>query len=166
MIAYLVCPILLLLIYQDFTKFSVSGIALLGLIALQPVVALFTLDLETWLIYLVTNVVLSVAQFSILRLYFSLKERGKKEKKQFLNGIIGTGDLIFWLFLCEAFSPFNLTVFVIVSLILTLIVHVLRKQMSHKIPLIGYLSIAYLIVLISGYSCYDDTLLINMFSVE
>ncbi len=111
---------------------------------------------------------LLVFQFLLLTVYFSLRSRSLTN---IVDKFIGIGDLFFFIFLSMSFSPFNFILFFIFSLLLILIVYAVAKKGKlgqYKIPLLGNMSIIYLVVLAIEYlngsfDRFDDTLAVYLF---
>jgi hypothetical protein len=97
----------------------------------------------------------------MLKIYFRARKVNNSGK--LINNVIGLGDIIFFLFLCMAFSPMNYIAFMIISLILTLLVHITVRNRFQRIPLIGYLSIWYTILAVTGFNTRSDMYLQNLF---
>ena len=165
----IVAVLLIVLIYQDFTQRAVSWLLLFLLIPCQFGLTYLTIGVEELLFNLGINAMLLVFQFLLLTVYFSLRSRGLTN---IVNKFIGIGDLFFFIFLSMAFSPFNFILFFILSLLLILIFYAVAMRgrlKQYKIPLLGNMSIIYLIVLTfeylssSGFDRFDDTLAVHLF---
>ncbi len=162
MLVVIICVLLVLLTYQDISKQEVNVILLLAIIMVQAAIGIQSIGLQQLGMLMLTNVTLSVLQFLLLKFYFSVI-RGEKG---FIDVIIGKGDLIFWLFLCEAFSLLNLFFFITIALTITLVVHLSFHKRKDRIPLIGYLSISYMATMLFcqlfEHDGYDDTFIIHL----
>lgn len=161
MLNLLVLPILFILIYQDFTKYTVTLFLLILLIIVQLSIGLWTDGWEETATRCVTNVTITIVQLLMLKIYFRVRKVNDSGK--LINNVIGIGDIIFFLFLCMAFSPMNYIAFMIISLILTLLVHITVRNRFQRIPLIGYLSIWYTILAVTGFNTRSDMYLQNLF---
>lgn len=161
MLNLLVLPILFILIYQDFTKYAVTLFLLILLIIVQLSIGLWTDGWERTATLFVTNVTITIVQLLMLKIYFRVRKVNNCSK--LTNNVIGLGDIIFFLFLCMAFSPMNYIAFMIIALTLTLLVHVITKDRFQRIPLIGYLSIWYTIIAVTGVDTRSDMYLQNLF---
>lgn len=157
----LVLPILFILIYQDFTKYTVTLFLLILLIIVQLSIGLRTDGWEETATLFVTNATITIVQLLMLKIYFRARKVNNSGK--LINNVIGLGDIIFFLFLCMAFSPMNYIAFMIISLILTLLVHIIVRNRFQRIPLIGYLSIWYTILAVTGFNTRSDMYLQNLF---
>lgn len=153
--------LLAVLIYQDFAQRAVHWVLLALLIPCQFGLAYLTIGAEELLFNLGINTMLLVFQFLLLTVYFSLRTRALTN---IINRFIGIGDLLFFVFLSVSFSPFNLILFFIFSLVLILTVYAVAmrsKLKQYKIPLLGNMSIIYMIVLAIEWFCnfsrFDDT---------
>lgn len=149
-----ILPILLILAYQDFTKYSVSLLWLIILIVLQFIIGVYTIGFESILLNVVINISITLFQLIILMLYFKIKKTTRNES--FINNVLGLGDIIYFIFLSVAFSPINYLFFLITSLILTLVIHLILMNRHEKIALIGYLSILYSLVIALGFNTQND----------
>jgi hypothetical protein len=67
-----ILPILLILAYQDFTKYSVSLLWLIILIVLQFIIGVYTIGFESILLNVVINISITLFQLIILMLYFKM----------------------------------------------------------------------------------------------
>lgn len=68
------------------------------------------------------------------------------------GGMMGLGDLLLWLLLIFAFSPFNFIIFFVGGLMLALMVHfVVRNPRFSTIPLAGVQGGLFAVVLLSNY---------------
>jgi len=152
----LVLFILLICIFIALQDFKYRAVAWY----LFPLLAFFVLTfgyvegiaLKKLILFFEVNLIVVFFQLFFLTIYFSIKN-----KKMFMpiNEIIGLGDILFLIILCFAFSPINFILFVIIALFLTLlIILIIRKgkfDNQYKIPMAGYLSVFYSIVLIVFY---------------
>ncbi len=159
--------LLIVLIYQDFTQRAVNWLLLFLLIPCQSGLTCLTIGAEELFFNIGINVMLLAFQFLLLTIYFSLRTR---HLTNIINKFIGIGDLFFFIFLSLAFSPFNFILFFILSLLLILIVYAIAmrgKLEQYKIPLLGNMSIIYLIVLLveqlSCFDRFDDTFAVHLF---
>jgi hypothetical protein len=159
--------LLALLIYQDFTQRAVSWILLFLLIPCQFGLTYLTIGIEELFFNLEVNMMLLIFQFLLLTVYFSLRIRSLTN---IINKFIGIGDLFFFVFLSMAFSPFNFILFFILSLLLILIVYAIAVRgriKQYRIPLLGNMSIIYLVMLaveqLSCFDRFDDTWAVHLF---
>lgn len=160
MIQMLTLPLLAILGYQDFKTLSVNQILIIVLVVIQFIIGFVQSEnIHTYCLTSILNIVLIAFQLILVSIYFKVKANMKLK-----DTILGTGDLFFLLFLCFAFSPLNLITFLLISFIVTLLIHLLIKGKNEKIPLIGYLAIYCGIVFIIGMNTHDDTFLSNMLS--
>ena len=159
MVRLIVLPRLAILAYQDFKTLSVSRVLLISLVIIQFLIGILgERDMEFFLQTSIVNVILITLQLFLVSLYFKMKA-----KMRFVNTIMGVGDLLFLLFVCFLFSPLNLEMFLLLSFILTLAIHLVWKDRNTKIPLIGYMALFSGIVLIIGVDTFDDTFLLTTF---
>lgn len=160
MIQLLTLPLLAILGYQDFKTLSVNQILIIALVVIQFFIGLVQSENgQTYCLTSILNIALIAFQLILVTIYFKIKANVKLK-----NTILGTGDLFFFLFLCFAYSPLNLITFLLISFIVTLIIHLLIKGKNEKIPLIGYLAIYCGIVFVIGINTHDDTFVSNMLS--
>ena len=150
-------------IYQDFRYRWVGSIYFPMLIALQIGLSCALIGWDELWRYTLVNLMLLTLLFLVLTLYFSLRNR---KWTNIINKYIGLGDVIFFVFLSLAFSPFNFLAFFVTSLLVILIIYFLfvRKDLeNYKIPLLGGMAIAYLIVLcieyFSEFNRFEDIVL-------
>jgi hypothetical protein len=155
------------LVYQDFAQRAVNWLLLFSLIICQFGLAFLTIGKEELFVSAGVNVMLLIFQFLLLTIYFSFRAG---HLTNIINKFIGIGDIYFFLFLSMAFSPFNFILFFIVSLLLILIVYAVAmksKIKQYKIPLLGGMSIVYVILLvieqISSFDRFDDTWTVHLF---
>jgi hypothetical protein len=148
--------LLVVLIYQDFTQRAVNWLLLFFLILCQFGLTYLMVGIEDLFFNIGINAMLLIFQMLLLTIYFSLRSR---HLTNIINKFIGIGDILFFVFLSMAFSPFNFILFFILSLLLILIVYVVVMKgriKQYKIPLLGNMSIIYLIMLaIEQVSCFD-----------
>jgi hypothetical protein len=134
----------------------------------QAEASYLTIGVEELLFNFGINTLLLIFQFLLLTVYFSLRTRSLTN---IINKFIGTGDLFFFVFLSTAFSPFNFILFFILSLLLILIVYAIALKgnlKQYKIPLLGDMSIIYLVLLAieylhSGFNRFDDSMAVHLF---
>ncbi len=162
----IIIALLVILIYQDFRARSVSWIIFPVLIICQGILSFNVTGKQELIFNTSINLALLTLQFLLLTLYFSFRN---KRLTNIINQYIGIGDLFFFVFLSLSFSPFNLIAFFILSLLLTLIAYGITmagKLKQYKIPLLGSMAIAYLIVvLLENITClnrFDDFLMLYL----
>ncbi len=139
------------LIYQDFKYRCVLWIIFPALILSQFFLSYMLIGWEELWLNMTVNLMLIVLQFLVLTFYFSFRNR---KWTNIINKYIGIGDVFFFVFLILAFSPFNFIAFFIVSLIAILIIYTVAVKdnlKKYKIPLLGAMSIVYLLTLCVEY---------------
>ena len=158
---------MVVLAYQDFTQRSVNRFLLFSLIFCQSGLTYLTIGKEELFFNAGVNAMLLILQFLLLTIYFSLRVH---HLTNIINKFIGIGDILFFIFLSMAFSPFNFILFFIVSLLPVLIIYAVAmrsKLKQYKIPLLGNMSIVYIMVLIveqtGCFDRFDDTFMIRLF---
>jgi hypothetical protein len=118
-------------------------------------------NIETVLNNASVNGLLLLIQMLFILLYFLIKNEKKSLKQK-----LGPGDILFLLSCCFLFSPFNFILFYIISLLFSLLLHLLFLQNSyytkhHKtVALAGwqacFLVLTILIVSIMNKNLYSD----------
>ncbi len=141
---------------------SVFRLLLILLLCVQAVVGVVLIDVKEWFPFFLINSLLLLLQLLVLKLVFKIKNEAKKVS--LLNGAMGVGDVFFFFFLAEAFSPLNFVAFLVLSLIVSLLFHYLFRRNQNKMPLIGYLSLIYMLTIPFIGNSYDDTFLLTHIS--
>lgn len=117
--------------------------------------------------YILINLTFFLIQLLGLTLYFSWK---KKKWINITKEYFGLGDVLFLIPLCLLFTPINLIIFFVVSLIITLIssfiyLFINKKNLNFTIPFAGIIAICFLlkegINLIVRTSNFDDFFILN-----
>ena len=74
-------------------------------------------------------------------------------KRDFINGSIGIGDLLLFLFLCFTFSTITFTILFSFSLLFSLILHFIlnHKNKDATVPLAGYMSLFFATVYLTSF---------------
>lgn len=164
-ILLLFTPILFSIIYQDFKDRAVVWF-LFPLIAILSSITQFFVGKSTKLFFqgVFFNIAFLLIQFTLLYLYFVIKD--KKMKINFKEKI-GLGDILFLLAICFLLSPFNFIAYYIISLFMSLVVYLfylLLPSASNKqpqsIPLAGLQSFFLFITLIVD-CLYNDFTIFN-----
>lgn len=159
-IRLLTYPLLIILAYQDIKSMSVLQILLFSLLGIQTFIGIHEIGLLDWVTYFITNSIIMSLQLGVLAIVYKFKNSDKKYS--LVDNIIGLGDIIFFFFLAAAFSPLNYTAFLVTSLTISLIIHLIFCRKSDRMPLIGYLSIIFIISVIFIRNPYDDTILLSL----
>ncbi len=159
----LVVLLLITLIYQDFKYRYALWFIFPILIISQFFLSYISIDWEELWRNTVVNLMLMTLHFLVLTLYFSLRNR---KWINIINKYIGIGDVFFFIFLSLAFSPFNFLAFFVFSLLAILIIYSLTIKSNlrkYKIPLLGGMSVAYLLTLcidyLSAFNKFHDVIL-------
>ena len=105
---------------------SVFRLLLILLLCVQAVVGVVLIDVKEWFPFFLINSLLLLLQLLVLKLVFKIKNEAKKVS--LLNGAMGVGDVFFFFFLAEAFSPLNFVAFLVLSLIVSLLFHYLFRR--------------------------------------
>lgn len=161
-------PILILVIYQDF-KYRLIDWWLLPILFIAFAIGLIEQPIKESITNIAINWAFLLAQFLLLTLYFSAKE---KSWVNIADMYIGWGDLWFILIMAVAFSPVHfILVFIsglVFSLLLYLVLKTINKIQFQTIPLAGtfsiYLIIVELTAYLSSYSLHNDNIIIQKLS--
>ncbi|MDZ7743574.1 MAG: hypothetical protein U5Q03_18005 [Bacteroidota bacterium] len=129
---------------------AVSWILFPVLAAVFFIAGIIDKGLDKYLVGTGIALLLIMIQMLLILLVFTLRKN--KEKKGFINHVFGLGDLLLFVVLCFAFSPFNLVLFLTLSSIITMGIYlpltILKKDSVLKIPLAGMISLAYVLFII------------------
>ncbi|MEO5644581.1 MAG: hypothetical protein ABIQ40_08580 [Bacteroidia bacterium] len=118
------------------------------------------------------NIVFLLIQFLLVWSWFSVKN---KRFSKIIDTQIGLGDVLFMICVALVFSPGNFLIFyiggMILTLIITLVIRVVRKNSLAEIPLAGALSLPLIILcgwrLFSpGKDFYNDAWLMQFFETN
>jgi hypothetical protein len=153
--------IIILITYQDFSKREISVFLLVVLQIMLTIEAILINNLWDYVRFLFTNSIIICLLIVNLYVYYSIK---LKTFLPLLGNYIGSGDILLLLVFCSGFSPRNLIIFILATLIYILLialVTILRKKTEKSIPLAGYLGLTYLIL-----SILSLTMNINIFYQE
>ncbi len=135
---------LAMMAYEDFRHRAIHWVWLLLLTA-GIVWAFPTMGREALI-----NLMLIAVQLGILTLYFSIKQG----RLVYLpDGLLGWGDILFYIPLCLLLSPENLVCFTVVSMLLTLVGFAAYSYLQHSqitIPLAGCFSLCLMGTLVLG----------------
>ena len=139
---------------------SVVRLLLSLLICAQAVIGVAELGVKEWGTIFLINISLLALQFLALKLVYKIKN--KENNAPLINNAIGMGDLLFFIFLAGAFSPLNFIAFLTGSLIISLLLHLLLRRGHNRIPLIGYMSIIYMVHALILKDNYNDAFLLSL----
>lgn len=159
---------LIMIAYQDIKNNQVSWF--LFPLAFATVVSngLLALDYKDYFLIFLINLSIVLFMFCGVALYYFIKN---KKLTNIIDAKIGTGDILFLIVLSAAFSLFNFIIFMVLSLIaaicLHLIINIFRKYKSKHIPLAGILSVFYILLLVSNSifgnpKMFDDTFFMKL----
>jgi hypothetical protein len=141
---------LLLVIYQDFKNLEVSWWVFPVLYCFGIMLGLDQLSNLQYLIYIIFNFGFIILQFIILTIYFSIKY---KRVINLFKSQIGIGDILFFVFLSLVFEPISFIVFMIASILISLLVYLflLHKHLFIKklIPLAGLQSMSFFLLVLN-----------------
>ncbi|MBI9034072.1 MAG: hypothetical protein JEZ03_06355 [Bacteroidales bacterium] len=139
------------LVYQDFSSRHIGAIPLLSLAVCIIVKSIELLGVQSAIIAIAINMLILAMQLGLLWLFFKIKDR--KSEVSFLDGMIGKGDVLFFLMFVFSFNSLGFVVVFTSSLIFSLMMYLLlRNSFFNKlkgIPLAG-LQALFLIFLITG----------------
>lgn len=169
LIDIIIVLLLLLIVWQDF-KYRLISWPLIPLIFISFLAKGFFIKPFAELTnYTVINACFIALQLAILTLYISLKN---KKITNIINSQLGLGDILFFIAITIAFSPFNFILFYISGLIFSLLCYQLflkiKTSATKEIPLAGLLSIVLIMLVLSDFRgdnqlFYNDSFLINYF---
>lgn len=75
-----------------------------------------------------------------------------KLKLDFLKEVLGVGDVLFFVFICFAFSPISFVVLFVFSLLFSLLLHfIVVKENNDTVPLAGYMSLFFALVIFFSF---------------
>ncbi|MBN8696063.1 MAG: hypothetical protein J0L87_06000 [Bacteroidetes bacterium] len=175
MIIVIDCLLIVLLgviAFQDFKFRAISWYLLPLILFLLLYKGLCILENEVLVKNSSFNLAFVIIQFVGLTVYMSIKN---KKIVNIVNSYIGLGDLLFFVVICVAFSPFNFILFFVVSNILTLIIFTIYKifisRTVEEIPLAGAQSIMFQLLIfynmfISPVDFYSDDLFLSMHNLQ
>ncbi|HXA02615.1 MAG TPA: hypothetical protein VNW99_11545 [Cytophagaceae bacterium] len=134
------CVILLfILLYQDFKERHFSAIILPCLFFLFVFFNISSIGLGEYLNNIKINLVSTVLVFTLLSVLISLKNR---KLVNITKSHFALGDLLFYLTCCFLFSFLNYFIFFfmltpLLTIISITIIRIMKKDLSHQIPLAG-----------------------------
>ncbi|MGB3948985.1 MAG: hypothetical protein WBM13_13455, partial [Bacteroidia bacterium] len=142
LIDIIIVLLLLLIVWQDF-RYRLISWPLIPLIFISFSAKGFFLKPFIELTnYTIVNICFISLQLAILTLYVSIKN---KKITNIINSQLGLGDILFFISITIAFSPFNFILFYISGLIFSLACYQLflkiKTSATKEIPLAGLLSI-------------------------
>ncbi len=100
-----------------------------------------TLTNLTFNLFFISIILLCAYCYNLIRL-----------KLNFLKEVLGIGDILFFIFICFGFSPVSFIVLFVFSLVFALAIHLsLTNKKQKSVPLAGYMSLFFCIVLLFGF---------------
>jgi hypothetical protein len=134
---------LILLIYQDFRDRKISFFSIPLLFFLFLIYSSFFIERQELALFFAVNFSFVLLQILLLIIYLSIK---KNKLINITKEHLGLGDILFFFVLTIAFSPVNLMLFFVLSLLLTVLFSMafnLKKANTFHttIPLAGYMSL-------------------------
>jgi len=140
---FLIICILLIILYQDFKDrmvywFLYPCIGLLG-----ALIQLLVFPKEVFFLNTIINLVFIAVILIIGGIYMKLVRR-----KGFLNESIGSGDILFFIFISFCFPVVSFIVLFVFSLLFSLMIHILIvKESNYKtVPLAGLMALFYSLI--------------------
>jgi|SRR3989344_8714186 len=146
---------LLFIAFQDFKQRAISWFLIPLLLIGFVYTAFQNSRYEIVLKDVAFNLSFIMLQLVLLTVYMSVKN---KKIVNIVNTYIGIGDILFFVVIAAAFSPFNFIVFYLTSTILTLfgfMLYALIKKSTKEIPLAGSMA-SVMIVLMAINFCFPN----------
>jgi hypothetical protein len=116
------------------------------------------------------NVTFIFLQVFLLFFYFSIKA---KKKVNLTHGLLGWGDIWFWIASAVYFSSLNFILYTILSLVFSLLLHLLsihfqKADQEETIPLAGLQALCMSLLITvsyftSAFHLYDDGIILSFF---
>lgn len=170
MIAVNVCLMICLffIAFQDFRQRAISWFFIPVLFCGFVYVTLQNNTIEVALNYLIFNLCFVIISFVVFAIHISVK------KKKFVNIVdtyVGIGDILFYVVIAAAFSPFNFLAFYVASSVLTLIgilLFALVKKPRKEHPLAGSMATMMIVLMVVNFylphvNFYSDEFFISCF---
>ena len=144
----LIVGVLLLLGWMAWEDARYRAISLWTFPALFGLLLLSNIHLSSWtqtLWKVNTNLLIVAVQLAGLWLYLMIKHKVVVHP---MRGFLGWGDVLFWIAIVPAFSPWSFLLFYIGSALAALLLHTcLRQQQwygdAHRVPLAGWQALVY-----------------------
>jgi len=144
----LVMAVLFLIAAQDFQYRKIPVWMLIILIIINSFRNYLMIGWEALVYYTISNMLAGLSLFMLVWLYYVAKT-GKIIN--ILDSQIGTGDVILIMILGTGFSTLNFLLFLVSCFLFTLFLTLIKKMIypenNQTIPLAGYLSLWYLLIL-------------------
>ena len=148
----LTCLVLLSIAVQDLKSRSVYWFWFPILTTLFLLTGLYQFQVKDIIIRSLINSGFIILQLLVLTIYFSIKQARLVNITQ---DLLGWGDILLLLSICWYFSTFNLIVFYLFSLVLTLLIWgttiLLIKKNYKQIPLAGLQAIIFVVCLVADW---------------
>lgn len=154
--------LLLVIVYQDFTKREISWFLIPLLFLTFVSNGLLQINLEEFGWYFGINLLQLTLNLIGVTLIISIKE---KRLVNIIDSYIGLGDILFFLLLTTVFSPINFMFFYYGSILISIIIYgsikLIDKSNKKPAPLAGLMSLMLVITIIaeqttSVINFYDD----------
>lgn len=160
--------LLLLLFIQDWKNRSVQLILFPLLLLVLVCRGAYTQSITSILTYWTYNVSFLLFHLLLVTIYFSLK---KRKLVWLLSGMVGWGDVLFWLVVCTCFSFIHFILYFISSLLVSLVSQIvfictIKEEHRKMVPLAG-IQAAFLAFLLTlrlfspSFNFYQEDWLIN-----
>lgn len=170
MIAVNVCLMICLffIAFQDFKQREIAMFFIPILFIGFVYVAFQSNFFDVALNNLIFNLSFVIVQLVISTIYISVK---KNKVVNIVDTYIGAGDILFYVVIAAAFSPFNFIVFCSVGMILTILgvlLFNLFKQSSKELPLAGSMATMMMVLMIVNFclpnmNFYNDDFFFSCF---
>lgn len=139
--------VLLFVFYQDLKYRAVNWLAFVVLFVLGIYLSVDTVGAQDTLWNGLLNAGILSIQLLLVFLFYFLKS-GKQVR--IINNKLGLGDILMLIALVFSFSPVYYIVFVLASLVISLVVTLVQRN-HQTIPLAGYLGLFYFIFLLLNH---------------
>ena len=140
---------LAVIVYQDFKFRAISWYLPPLIFMLLGGAILYEEGLQPFWENLFFNSIFILLNLIIVLLYFSLKQ---KKLINIFQSHLGLGDILFFFSLSPIFAPINFMIFFVICLLIIIVFSILylfkTKSTNQSIPLAGWMSIQFSIVLI------------------
>jgi len=142
--------LLFVITFQDFRFRAVSWYIFPALLGLYIADNYLSNGLTTGTVFFFTNLLIILIQLAGVFLYFILKNWGKRAQ---ITNYLGLGDVLFFIVLAAAFSPFGFILFIVIALLSAILWYALRMVMKKDkeitIPLAGIMSGLLIMVIVA-----------------
>ncbi len=164
-----ILSMLLLITFQDFRERSISAWILPLLFIASAAYFILKYSWQQTLENFIINFLILSFQLLLLNIFFSVKQ---KQWVFLPDNLLGWGDILFLPIVCVFFSPLNMLIYYVVSLMLICLVFALIRIIfsprENTVPLAGGLSLILAVFLAVNERCikidnYSDDALLRLF---